>query len=425
MRKRHYTLKIYDTPLVEFDAFVDSFGSVSAVVKNVAEDLLPVFPLSLVCNQSGAALVEWMRSRAVPKNRAFVVEILKQAGLEPGDTLGIMDVCKGLSVNDAYWLDDGLSQQTFQSINLYENELDEALSVVAYTGFTSSQHRRIGLSAEWTTGGTFAKAWRRIDGELVLYKAGSEGFANAGMEPYSEFFASQIAGAMGVDHVEYGLERWKGKLASTCPLLNDVDTALCPFFTVTGQSRFPENLAVASAISEAAFEECRTMIVFDALVRNTDRHAGNYGFLRDNATGRIVRFAPLFDHNHSLFSRDMESDFPFWSDRADDALPAMADQTFTALARMVMGEVQHEKLRRLVGFELENHPVYSVTESRLSALNSYLSERTVQLLGLPVVDEASLKRDLARVLERIAVPMPASKVASLPSVKVSRVGALD
>ena len=41
---------------------------------------------------------------AIPKNRAFVDEILKTVGLSHNDTKGIIDVCKRLSLNDSYWV---------------------------------------------------------------------------------------------------------------------------------------------------------------------------------------------------------------------------------------------------------------------------------------------------------------------------------
>ncbi len=41
---------------------------------------------------------------AIPKNRAFVDEILKTVGLSHNDTKRIIDVCKGLSLNDSYWV---------------------------------------------------------------------------------------------------------------------------------------------------------------------------------------------------------------------------------------------------------------------------------------------------------------------------------
>ena len=43
------------------------------------------------------------------------------------------------------------------------------------------------------------KAWRFIEGEgIYLYKGGTFGAANTGNEPYSEFYASQVAQAIDV-----------------------------------------------------------------------------------------------------------------------------------------------------------------------------------------------------------------------------------
>jgi len=44
------------------------------------------------------------------------------------------------------------------------------------------------------------------------------------------------------------------------------------------------------------------MLIFDAVVCNTDRHFGNFGFLVDNETNEIVAPAPLFDHGNALFN---------------------------------------------------------------------------------------------------------------------------
>lgn len=51
------------------------------------------------------------------------------------------------------------------------------------------------------------------------------------------------------------------------------------------------------------------MIVFDAVVCNTDRHFGNLGFLLDNKSSMIAAPAPLFDHGLSLFPFAMEDDY--------------------------------------------------------------------------------------------------------------------
>ena len=54
------------------------------------------------------------------------------------DTKGIIDVCKGLSLNDSYWVVPQGFTGTFAQYNLYENRFSEILSLVAYTGIGQS-----------------------------------------------------------------------------------------------------------------------------------------------------------------------------------------------------------------------------------------------------------------------------------------------
>ena len=99
---------------------------------------------------------------------------------------------------------------------------------MAYTGIGQSD-AAFTTSPELTTNGMLPKAWRFIDGEgIYLYKGGTFGAANTGNEPYSEFYASQVAQAMGLDAVAYELENWKGILASRCKLFTDINTAYIP-----------------------------------------------------------------------------------------------------------------------------------------------------------------------------------------------------
>lgn len=409
-RNRKYTLKIYDTPLMDFHVKADEYGRFSVSVDSVDESRRNLFPLLLLDPTSENAKA-WLEGRTIPKNRKFVDKILEAAGLTLSDKIGILDTCKGLSVNDAYWIDDGSSGASFQDINLYDNQLDETLAFIAYTGYSSSQKHKLGLSTEWTTDGQFAKAWRRINGSLYLFKAGSEGYANSGMEPYSEYLAAQVAEQMEIPHVPYDLQQWKGKLASVCPLLNSKDIAFVPFWIAAKQSLFPAPLAAALAFSEETFEQLRTMIVFDALIGNQDRHASNYGMLRDNHTGQVIGPAPLFDHNLSLFARDMEVDYPHFLERIDTVIvPAASQLSFKEEAEIVMGTRQHELLRKMIGFQFRNHPNYPIPESRLDALNTYIAGRARDLMKLPVADETALRRSMEKEYRSFTDPIPMVEV---------------
>ena len=58
-----------------------------------------------------------------------------------------------------------------------------------------------------------------------------------------------------------------------------------------------------------AYEQIKSMLVFDAVIYNEDRHFGNFGVLRDNHTGKVTSAAPVFDNGMSLFNFAMPEDF--------------------------------------------------------------------------------------------------------------------
>ena len=47
------------------------------------------------------------------------------------------------------------------------------------------------------------KCWRRDSGKILLFKGGTSGAYNTGNEPFSEFYAAQIARAMGINAIDY------------------------------------------------------------------------------------------------------------------------------------------------------------------------------------------------------------------------------
>ncbi len=415
---KRYRLKNFDTELLAFAVETSVFGELKITVEDANTELRHVMPMPLVADPTSAeGLKSWIESRVVPKNRAFVDELFRAVGLEDTSPIGVIDYSMGLSVNDSFWVvPDGFSG-TWEQYNLFENDLDEALSLVAYTGHTSSQRHDAGLSTEWTVDGQFPKAWRRVNGELRLYKAGTEGAANTGMEPYSEFFAAQLADALGIPHVDYRLDVWKGKLASVCPLMHDSRTSLVPFWAATRVAKYPDTLAISRTLGSGVFNAVRDMYLFDALICNTDRHASNFGFLRDSATGQMTGLAPLFDHNVSLFRFDMEGDYSLWPQRGAELRPANVALTFDRLAEQLMGERQRALLRKLVDFRFVNDAEHPVDEKRLHALNNYIHQRILQFLAMKPVDERLLRRMIDKHCGETGVNFDSSPILHLAKMR--------
>lgn len=101
MGHERMTLRLYDTNLLTFAIMPRTIGFGIEIV-SVNERYKELFPVNLELTNDG--VLNWLGSRSISKNRSFVKEILQSLGLKPNDLLGILRVCKGLSLNDSYWI---------------------------------------------------------------------------------------------------------------------------------------------------------------------------------------------------------------------------------------------------------------------------------------------------------------------------------
>ena len=382
MEITNYSLRLYDDELLTFSLHKEGLSGLVAKVLAVNEKHRALFPLGLDVTDVGIA--KWLSSRIIPKNRTFVGEILAQLGLTIDDTKGIIDVCRGLSLNDSYWVVPQGFDGKFADYNLYENRFSEVLSLVAYTGNAGS-HEAFTTSPEFTTNGMLPKAWRYIEGDGIwLYKGGTSGGANTGKEPYSEYYAYQIAERMGINAVYYDLENWKGILASKCKLFTDIDTSFVPTGRIVVSGGIQACLDYYETISREALEDFKDMLVFDAVTYNDDRHFGNFGVLWDNHSGKVIGAAPIFDNGRSLFSEAMPSYFENIGEYAKTRTNPY-NVSYDTICREIMGDRQRRKLRKLMDFAFMRHPTLNLPEERLAAIEKQIRLRAGELLALPRV----------------------------------------
>lgn len=388
-----YSLRLYDEDLITFSLEEKGLEGLQADILYSDTQNANLFPLDLELTDEG--IVKWLGKRVIPKNRQFVDEILKTLGLSVNNTKGIIDACMGLSLNDSYWVVPADFDGKFADYNLYENRFSEALSLVAYTGVGGS-NKAFSTSPELTTNGMLRKAWRFVDDDgIYLYKGGTEGAANTGNEPYSEYYACQIAEAMGLPCVQYDLENWKGILASKCRLFTDIDTAFVPIGRFLSKCSLKECLDYYASLGEDFYEQLCSMLVFDSVIYNEDRHFGNFGVLRDNRTGQIISPAPIFDNGLSLFNFAMPDDFKNLKEYTKTRSNPYRI-SYEEICKEVMGSKQKAQLHRLIGFRFKRHPSLNLPEERLTAIEKQIGERVRELLSIPSRRKAKQKDEPIR-----------------------------
>ncbi|MBC2889177.1 XRE family transcriptional regulator [Gordonibacter massiliensis (ex Traore et al. 2017)] len=371
-----YELRLFDRTLARF-----SFGEDEpAVLHEYDAACENLFPAGLRLTDEG--LWHWLSTRALPQNRRFATELCRSLGLSVNDRSGILAVSRGLSLNDSYWIVPEGCDDSFADCNLYENGFSSVLAAVAYTGVVSDQRGLTPATPELTTNGALCKAWRiESDGTRRLYKGSTDARAEYG-EARVEFLASQVAEAMGLHSVRYGLSRWDDASPDVC--------STCDCFCTPEVSYVPQALAFDQSSHTAAarsyllwgldrFEHYASMMVFDSLVYNTDRHLTNFGVLRASRTGEYLGCAPVFDNGRSLFFNLTFDQADSFATESNFVLPSWPQVTFDEQARRLIGEVQVGQLNRLASFEFANSEAHPFPDAFLSSLSSFVRRRAEEL----------------------------------------------
>ena len=376
----NYELRHFDTPLIRFTATEDSsMPEITILWVNEAEKHLLPLDLSL----TGDSIAKWLKSRTIPKNRAYVHNFLSKCNLNLNRPMNIIKVSKGLSLNDCYWVVEEGFSGTFEKYNLYDNRFSRVLALIAFTGYGSSVRSSLASCPEFTTNGMLPKCWRRVNGEIKLYKGGTSGASNTGNEPYCEYYAAQIAKELGISAIDYGLSKWEGELCSTCVLFTSKEYAFLPVGKVVTSGGMEAVTSYYQKMGAAYSKALADMLVLDAIICNTDRHFGNFGFLVDNRTNEIVAPAPLFDHGNSLFNfagkDDLASDAALTA-YAQTLMPCVYDD-FIGTAKAVLTPEHREGLRHLLNFRFKRHSLYNLPKERLDLLEKQVQKRARELLG--------------------------------------------
>ena len=412
--KNVYVLKLYDTELLRFSMSYSSSLDPEIRLISTREKLKSLMPIGLELSNEG--LLKWLRRRTIPKNRRYVREVLGVLNLNEANVIDIIKWSMGLSLNDSYWVVPARFTGRFADYNLYTNPFSAALGVVALTGQGQIDASDTS-SPELTTSGSLPKAWRRENGDLFLYKGATEGFANSGLEPYSEYYISQLASALFQGdtrlYVPYDLKEYKDSVYSTCPIFTNIDTSYVCAGMVYPGGGIINVINEYESLSPSYGDSIRDMILLDALTNNEDRHFGNFGFLRDNHTGKIIGTAPVYDNGYGLFSRATDNDLKdlpsFLSNH-----PSHYGFLYSDLLDSVITDRQISMLNSVNGFTLTRHPAFNVSAERFSCLQAFLDERIAKFIKFTVKARdfylTSLKNQIA-----ISTPDVPDKFVDIPA----------
>ena len=158
-----YELRLYDEALLEFSLEEKGLKGLVADIKYVNEEKKHLLPLGF--EETNEGVIKWLEKRVIPKNRAFVDEILKTLGLSVNDTKGIIDVCKGLSLNDSYWVVPFDFEGKFE--DMLEDAVADCLKRLTGSAHGTEEHALVVMSRDGSTV-TKTRGEGRIRGPVTL-----------------------------------------------------------------------------------------------------------------------------------------------------------------------------------------------------------------------------------------------------------------
>lgn len=119
-QRQTYQLKLYDRALAQFQ-FEPTLTGFRASCLEVDSSAVHLLPLNLGQVQSDVELARFLESRRIPKGRTYLEEVLRPYGLAPSDTKGIIDLSRGVSVNDVYSIVPADDDIPYGEYNLFDN----------------------------------------------------------------------------------------------------------------------------------------------------------------------------------------------------------------------------------------------------------------------------------------------------------------
>lgn len=293
-----------DIPLASIDMKADNWDGESISIKwngesiSINKEHECLLPFGVNDNRS---LLSWVERRSIPESRQG---IQKELGVS---LAGFMVGNLGLSLTDSYWLKPKYAEDTWESVNLYDNSFYDGHFMRVSGELMAERCEYIPSS---TLGGDLRKKWFVSDvGSCCLVKDNWVGIRNS----INEVFSGMVHRLQGFNmYVPYWFVNIQTRERSTvgCACSNFVRKGeeLVPAIDVACMGDLSNELSAYDAyilgcvklgIDKRSIEGFMSyMIMTDFILSNTDRKLTDFGLIR---RGESYSIAPIYDTGNSMF----------------------------------------------------------------------------------------------------------------------------
>jgi len=381
-------------------------GSIIAVKDTVNIEHAPLTTL----NESDGRLDpikldDWLEGRSIPASRQNVARLMRDLDIASPSALALQSY--GLSLSDQYWIKPTNQAILWEDVNFFQNDFSDDIGKILFNEKSSDDPNINVKSPDNSSDGMLRKRWTIQDGKRILVK-GADTKHQLQQEPFNEVIASQIMAELNIDHTPYTQIFLDNKPYSLCEVFTTEDTEYITAWSIlkhTGRdaklSEYNQILANCEKLGVGDMRhKIEQMLVLDYIIANTDRHLGNFGFLRNANTLEYEGFVPVFDSGTSLWCdgsivSNRSNSKPFKKTHSNQ-IKLVTDLSWYE-------PISESKLTEIIISNLsKNTPIKDVrvgiSEERIAKIADTVNQRAEFITGL--------KRDLTSTAVAVAVKMP-------------------
>ena len=284
-------------------------GALVAVTRVMDERLLPV--------GTGAgkdSLKAWWYRRAVPVTQGHIMKVLDRIGIITPQAFLLRSL--GLSLTDDYWLKPDSGHETWDEVNLFDNDFEDLFGASHFDEFAAgvSSDKLDFRVPSAAVKGDVPKSWICMDGRRFLVKGTEKGRTQQIINEVVSAYIHRKQGQFDyVDYQFYTIDYGHGKqigVSAEAFTSKELEFVSAADLIRDGRWQHPGasdyDIFVDACVNGGlerndveAFLDYQIMT--DFVITNTDRNYDNFGVLRDSETLRFVKMAPVFDSGNSMF----------------------------------------------------------------------------------------------------------------------------
>lgn len=282
---------------------------------------------------------------------------------------------------------------TWEDVNFFDNDFSEDIGKILFSEIEGTSVNINVKSPDNSSDGMLQKRWTIQNNKRVLVK-GADGRHSLSQEPFNEVIASLLMAELGIHHVMYEQQFIKNKPYSLCEIFTDRNTEYITAWSVLKHFKRDKKLSEYEQLLEnclkLGMDDMRSsvekMLVIDYIIANTDRHYGNFGFIRDANTLEFLGFAPIFDSGASLWCdggtiSHLVPSKPFKQQQMQQ-IKLVQDLSW-------FKEISPEKVSDIIGSVLSvNTPVQDlrmgISQMRIEKIIQYVNERLRHIYELRI-----------------------------------------